>query len=98
MTTRHTAAASAASAAVTVVIEGITLPATFSRLPDALAALWEALRILPLGWAQYEVCQGYFGPEAVGRVEEALARDGRLVMAFVLAGRSHTVTVEPARR
>ncbi|MER8187474.1 hypothetical protein [Kitasatospora sp. NPDC094015] len=93
MTTSNTAAA---STAVTVVIEGITLPATFNRLPDAMAALWEALRMLPLGWAQYEACQGYFGPEAVPRVAQALAREGRLEVTFRLAGRPYTVTVRPA--
>ncbi|WP_345289567.1 hypothetical protein [Kitasatospora albolonga] len=33
----------------TVEIEDVTAPAVFARLPDALAALWEALRVLPLG-------------------------------------------------
>ncbi|MFJ1707297.1 hypothetical protein [Kitasatospora sp. NPDC088346] len=83
---------------VTVSIEGVAGPATFSRLPDALAALWQSLRMLPLGWTQYDAYRTFFGPGVVERVEEALARDGELAMAFTMAGRSHVVRVVPTRR
>ncbi|MDH6578936.1 hypothetical protein [Kitasatospora sp. MAP5-34] len=82
---------------ITVSIEGITEPATFSRLPDALAALWEALRVLPLGWTQYEAYRYFFGPGAVERVEAFLERDGELTLSFAMAGRSHAVRVTPER-
>ncbi|GAA2149261.1 hypothetical protein GCM10009760_42160 [Kitasatospora kazusensis] len=82
---------------ITVSIEGITAPATFQRLPDALAALWEALRVLPLGWTQYEAYRYFFGPGAVQRVEGFLERDGELTLSFALAGRSHAVRVVPER-
>jgi hypothetical protein len=81
---------------VTVSIDGITEPATFSRLPDALAALWEALRVLPLGWTQYEAYRYFFGAGAVERVQAFLDRDGELTLSFAMAGRSHAVRVTPA--
>ncbi|GAA2751502.1 MULTISPECIES: hypothetical protein [Kitasatospora] len=77
----------------TVSIEDITEPATFSRLPDAVAALWESLRVLPLGWTQYEAYRYFFGPGAVERVEDFLSREGELVLSFRMAGRSHAVRV-----
>lgn len=86
-----------AGPAVTVSIEDITEPATFSRLPDALEALWEALRVLPLGWTQYEAYRYFFGPGAVERVAEFLERDGELTLSFAMAGRSHAVRVRPHR-
>jgi len=84
-----------AGRSVTVSIEDITAPATFSQLPDALAALWEALRVLPLGWTQYEAYRYFFGPGAVERVEAFLERDGQLILSFSMAGRSHAVRVVP---
>ncbi|KJK55113.1 hypothetical protein [Saccharothrix sp. ST-888] len=81
--------------AVTVSIEDITPPATFSRLPDALVALWEALRVLPLGWTQYEAYRYFLGPGAEQRVAAFLARDGELTLSFTMAGRSHAVRVVP---
>ncbi|WP_371499373.1 hypothetical protein OG871_24710 [Kitasatospora sp. NBC_00374] len=82
---------------VTVSIEGVAGPATFSRLPDALAALWRSLRMLPLGWTQYDAYRAFFGPGVVERVEAALARDGQLAMTFTMAGRSHVVRVVPTQ-
>ncbi|MER5867953.1 hypothetical protein [Kitasatospora sp. NPDC002040] len=79
-----------------VSIEDITAPATFSHLPDALAALWEALRVLPLGWTQYEAYRFFFGPGVVERVTEFLDRDGELTLSFAMAGRSHLVQVQQA--
>ncbi|WP_354642443.1 hypothetical protein [Kitasatospora camelliae] len=84
------------AAGFTVVIEGVTGPATFTRLPDALAALWEALRVLPLGWNQYEAYRYFFGEGAVERVERFLARDGQLTLTFAMAGRTYPVRVRPA--
>ncbi|MFF1873614.1 hypothetical protein [Kitasatospora herbaricolor] len=87
-----------AGGAVTVEIEDIAEPATFSRLPDAVAALWEALRVLPLGWTQYEAYRRFLGPGAVRRVEESIERDGELSLSFRLAGRLHLVRIAPAHR
>ncbi|GAA1186382.1 hypothetical protein F4556_003312 [Kitasatospora gansuensis] len=83
--------------AVTVSIEGITEPATFKHLPDALAALWESLRVLPLGAVQADAYQYFLTrPDAVERVTEFLTRDGRLDLSFALVGWSHLVTIQPA--
>lgn len=82
---------------VTVEIEDVAAPATFSQLPDAVAALWEALRVLPLGWTQYEAYRYFLGPGAVERIEESLARDGELSLTFQMAGRLHSVRVTSAR-
>ncbi|MEW1912820.1 hypothetical protein AB0442_31030 [Kitasatospora sp. NPDC085895] len=81
----------------TVSIEDVTTPATFNRLDDALAALWDALRALPLGWTQYDAYR-YFLTEddAPRRVAEFLARDGYLALSFTMAGRPHAVRVEMA--
>ncbi|MDH6129657.1 hypothetical protein [Kitasatospora sp. GP82] len=83
--------------AVTVSIEDITAPATFNQLSDALVALWEALRVLPLGWTQYQAYRYFFGPGAEQRVAEFLERDGELTLSFTMAGRSHAVRVVPQR-
>lgn len=81
---------------MTVEIEDITGPATFSQLPDALNALWQALRVLPLGWVQHEAYRYFLGPDAVERVAAFLERDGQLRLTFSMAGRLHTVSVRPA--
>ncbi|WP_457028720.1 hypothetical protein [Kitasatospora sp. P5_F3] len=80
----------------TVSIEDITAPATFARLSDGLAALWESLRVLPLGNTQYEAYRYFFGPGVEERVTEFLNRDGDLVLSFALDGRSYAVRVERA--
>lgn len=38
---------------VVVELTGITGPAEFSQLSDALIALWESMRVLSLGTTQY---------------------------------------------
>ncbi|MER5641205.1 hypothetical protein ABT095_30180 [Kitasatospora sp. NPDC002227] len=81
-------------APVTVCIEGITAPASFAHLADALAALWEALRVLPLGWNQYEAYRYFFGPGAVERVEAFLERDGELTLSFAMAGETYAVRLD----
>ncbi|MFC9329381.1 hypothetical protein [Kitasatospora sp. NPDC057015] len=87
-----------AGGAVTVEIEDIVRPAEFNRLPDAVAALWAALRMLPLGWTQYEAYRRFLGPGAVRRVEESIERDGELTLAFRMAGRVHLIRIAPVAR
>jgi len=79
----------------TVSIEDVTEPATFKRLDDALVALWEALRALPLGWTQYDAYRYFLTRwDAVACVTDFLERDGYLSLTFTMAGRSHYVRVE----
>ncbi|MFC9325516.1 hypothetical protein [Kitasatospora sp. NPDC057015] len=82
---------------VTVEIEDVTPPATFDRLPDALAALWGSLRTLPLGATQYDAYRYFLTrPNAVERVTEHLDRDGELQLSFRMDGRLHAVRIRPA--
>ncbi|MGK4582695.1 hypothetical protein [Kitasatospora sp. HPMI-4] len=84
------------NAPVVVEIEGITGPATFTRLPDALAALWESLRLLPLGALQADAFRYFLTrPDAAERTLEFLRRDGGLNLAFTLDGQPHTVRLRP---
>ncbi|WP_354642908.1 hypothetical protein [Kitasatospora camelliae] len=83
---------------VVVEIEGVTAPAMFARLPDAVAAVWGAMRALPLGNTQYEAYKYFFTrPDAVERVTEFIQRDGELNLSFSMDGRSHRVRVCPAK-
>ncbi|MEV6212726.1 hypothetical protein [Kitasatospora sp. NPDC051914] len=82
---------------VVVEIEGVTVPATFARLPEAVAAVWEAMRALPLGNTQYEAYRYFFTRhDAADRVTDFLRRDGYLSLSFTMQGRPHTVRVSPA--
>ncbi|GAA2751085.1 hypothetical protein [Kitasatospora cinereorecta] len=82
--------------AVTVEIEGVSALATFSRLPDALGAVWASMRALPLGALQYDAYQYFFTrPDAVERVSEFIERDGELNLSFKMEGRSHALRVRP---
>lgn len=77
---------------VVVEIQGITAPATFRRLPDAVMAVWESLRALPLGSTQYEAYKFFMTrPDAVERINEFLDRDGQLDLSFSLDNCSHAV-------
>ncbi|MFF0393848.1 hypothetical protein ACFYS8_34875 [Kitasatospora sp. NPDC004615] len=78
-----------------VSIEGITESASFASLADALASLWGTLRTLPLGWTQYEAYRYFFGPGAAQRTEGFLARDGHLLLSFVLLGHNRAIRVLP---
>ncbi|MFD8484024.1 hypothetical protein [Kitasatospora sp. NPDC059673] len=78
-----------------VSIEGITESASFVSLADALASLWGTLRTLPLGWTQYEAYRYFFGPGATQRTEGFLARDGHLLLSFILLGQTRVIRVVP---
>ncbi|WP_441250547.1 hypothetical protein [Kitasatospora sp. McL0602] len=82
---------------VTVEIEGVTGPATFPDLAAAVGALWQSLRVLPLGSEQFEAYKVLLGgPDAVERVSEFLERSGRLDPTFTMSGRTHSVHVHLA--
>ncbi|MET9612504.1 hypothetical protein [Kitasatospora indigofera] len=82
---------------MTVEIEDICGPATFHRLPEALAATWEALRLLPLGAVQADAFRHFLThPEVDRLVAESIRREGRLSLAFRLGGRVHCVRIGPA--
>lgn len=84
---------------MTVEITGITAPATFARLPDALAALWESMRALPLGMLQYDLIDYYATrPDAVQRVARSLERNGEVALAFALGDESHVMRVRVGAR
>ncbi|WP_329569462.1 hypothetical protein [Kitasatospora sp. NBC_01266] len=61
-----------------VELTDITPPATFVHLSDALAALWQSMRWLPLSDLQHDWF-GYYltRPEAVDHITRALERNGR---------------------
>jgi hypothetical protein len=86
------------STGFTVEIGDLTTPATFTRLPVALEALWSSLRALPLGWEQFDAASYTLGPDSIERAERTLARDGELSLTITLKGRSHTVTVRPVSK
>ncbi|WP_371516781.1 hypothetical protein [Kitasatospora sp. NBC_01300] len=78
--------AGAASCPFPVVVEvrGVTDPARFSRLPDALAALLGSLRALPLSTDQQDYFTELFGPSAVQKIGHRLATFGEVrTLAFV---------------
>ncbi|WP_145910613.1 hypothetical protein [Kitasatospora viridis] len=74
---------------VVVELTGVTFPAAFPCLPEALAALWRAMQVLPLGDLQHDWFGYYLTREnAADHVARALARDGDLALSFVLPGSS----------
>ncbi|MET8622997.1 hypothetical protein ABZW30_04430 [Kitasatospora sp. NPDC004669] len=81
---------------VVVEVRGITGPAQFSRLPDALAALLASLRALPLTWEQQEYFDELFGPSAVQTIGHRLAMYGEVRTLAFLGLTPHVVTVYPA--
>jgi hypothetical protein len=83
---------------VTVELTGITQPATFARIPDALSALWESMRALPLGQVQFLAYELYLTrPDAEQHVAERLTRQGELVLTFWLGDALHLLRINPAQ-
>ncbi|PBC66294.1 histidine kinase-like protein [Streptomyces sp. TLI_235] len=81
---------------VVVEIEDITGPAAFDRLPDALPAIWDAVRLLPLGSSQYEAYKYFFThSDAVARVREFIRREGELSLSLRMNSRLHQVRIRP---
>ncbi|MFJ9517858.1 hypothetical protein ACIRPK_06265 [Kitasatospora sp. NPDC101801] len=84
-----------------VSIEDVTERANFTHLSDALAALWDALRALPLGVVQADAYRSYLiGEGSTERVREQLAQSGALALTFTMGGQSHLVEIihEPSKR
>ncbi|WP_371483585.1 hypothetical protein [Kitasatospora sp. NBC_00315] len=82
---------------VIVEIEDITAPARFQHLPDALAALWDALCVLPVSEFQAGAFKYFLTrPNAADQVRYFLDLDGRLDLTLRLADRLHRVSVHPA--
>ncbi|MFF7456798.1 ATP-binding protein [Kitasatospora sp. NPDC008115] len=93
----HKALYESSTQPVLVEIEGICAPATFPRLPEALAALWRSLQLLPLGEAQAATMRDALThPRAVGLAAESIRRDGRLDLSFRMNGRLHSALIRPA--
>ncbi|MFH8383565.1 hypothetical protein ACH4E7_21900 [Kitasatospora sp. NPDC018058] len=81
---------------VVVEVRGVTEPAQFSKLPDALAALLGSLRALPLSSEQLEYFEELFGPSAVQKIGHRLAMYGE-VRALAFPGLTpYVVKVYPA--
>ncbi|MFI9272728.1 hypothetical protein ACIGXM_18690 [Kitasatospora sp. NPDC052896] len=82
--------------AVTVELTGITGPASFARVGDALAALWAAMRVLALDESTHRAYEYFLTrPDAVERATEFLERDGGLTLTFEVAGRVHLLRMHP---
>jgi hypothetical protein len=82
---------------VTASIGGVLAPLT-APLPDAIPALWAALRELALGWTQYDALRYHFGPGAVERIEGVLRRGESHTLEVQISGRSHIVLITSADR
>ncbi|MDH6122727.1 hypothetical protein [Kitasatospora sp. GAS204B] len=82
---------------VTVELTGITEPATFARVPDALAAAWESVKVLPLSrferiWLECML----MSPDTELLTVEGFKRDGAWALLFRFAGSLHQVRLRPA--
>ncbi|MDH6122489.1 hypothetical protein ABH930_006765 [Kitasatospora sp. GAS204A] len=82
---------------VAVELTGITEPATFARVPDALAAAWESVKVLPLSrferiWLECMLTS----PDAELLAVEGFKRDGGRALLFRFAGSMHQVRIRPA--
>ncbi|MBO1415631.1 hypothetical protein [Streptomyces sp. FH025] len=65
-------------------VRGVTAPARFNRLPDAMAALLATLGALPLSPDQHGYFAELFGPSAVPSVGHRLATHGEVrALAFL---------------
>ncbi|MFI9272920.1 hypothetical protein ACIGXM_19665 [Kitasatospora sp. NPDC052896] len=84
---------------VMVELTGITAPATFARLADALAASWQSVQALPLGSLERNWLREMLtGPGAQHCAQETLRQGQHMELVFTLAGVPHTVKVQPAEQ
>ncbi|WP_441250546.1 hypothetical protein [Kitasatospora sp. McL0602] len=98
MTTRqHICPNAIAAGRITVEVEGVLDPVTFDHLSDALTALWEALRVLPLRSVEanaYELL--LTRPDRVEIVAGFLEPDGSCELPFGMNGHRHRVRIRLA--
>ncbi|MET9180899.1 hypothetical protein ABZX88_22150 [Kitasatospora aureofaciens] len=81
---------------VVVEVKGVTEPAQFSKLPDALSALLASLRSLPLSIEQLDYFDELFGPGSVHRIGHRLAPYGEVRSLAFLGLTPHLVKLYPA--
>lgn len=81
---------------VTVEVRGITGPAQFAKLPDAMAALLVSLRALPLSSEQRDYFDDLFGPSAVQSIGHRLATHGEVRALAFLGLTPYVVKLYPA--
>ncbi|WP_030232392.1 hypothetical protein [Streptomyces sp. NRRL S-350] len=81
---------------VVVEIKGITEPAQFAKLPDALSALLASLRALPLGIEQLEYFDELFDPGSVQRIGHRIVAYGEVRALAFLGLTPHVVKVYTA--
>lgn len=82
---------------VVVEIEGVTSPARFGRLEDAIPAVWASLKPLPLDYETFAAYELLFGPNADPQcIRDFIDRDGQLTLTFAMAGQTRIVRIRPA--
>ncbi|MFE3503799.1 hypothetical protein [Kitasatospora sp. NPDC059160] len=81
---------------VAVEVRGVTGPAQFSKLSDALSALLGSLRALPLSPEQRDYFDELFGPSAVQTIGHRLAMYGEVRSLAFVGLTPYVVKVYPA--
>ncbi|WP_395294743.1 hypothetical protein ACF9IK_15195 [Kitasatospora hibisci] len=89
-------ASSTDSFPVTVEVGGLTGPAQFAELSDALAALLASLRALPLSSEQQDYFDDLLGPPAVQAIGHRLATYGEVRALAFIGLTSYVVKLYPA--
>ncbi|MFF9645984.1 hypothetical protein [Kitasatospora aureofaciens] len=77
-------------------VKGITGPAQFSELSDALSALLASLRALSLTVEQLDYFEELFGPDSAQRIGYRLATYGEVRSLAFLGLTAHLVKLYPA--
>ncbi|MFI6449271.1 hypothetical protein [Kitasatospora sp. NPDC050543] len=80
---------------VTVDIQGITQPTTFTQLGTALGALLESLRAMPLSDADLRSFGDFLAPDQIETIAEQLHRTGLVTRIAFLGFEAHLVRIRP---
>ncbi|MCX4745764.1 hypothetical protein OG455_09550 [Kitasatospora sp. NBC_01287] len=84
---------------VMVELTGVTPPAWFARLSDALAATWAAMRLLPLDNANYRAFElNLARPRSLEYMTERLERDNAVSLTFILPDGPHLLHLRRAHK